>query len=315
MYVQSQLSVASLLNLCSARAPGDTLESIWDDKSPVSVFPGARAAGRLATTGHTSFTFPAGKSYGTTTAPTTSQHSQISISSQPSVRTLQDIETEMRAKQHPQTHASRPPVASHAVAAPTLLNPSPPRHLPQSNLPLHSSSSQLTPDEVEHQLRMMHLTHLQQHQAQRQEQQQQQPIYQSVPQQRRQYMRTPEQDRQHIPQHQLNQSFPTTPEPQFAMHSPQVAQGYVNQQQQQNQAIMQQQLLLQLSQAGVIPDQIHLLDPVQREAIMNEAIRKIMAAERLDQRNRRRLMKMERMVREQLVPRRPSKANEMSGAI
>lgn len=50
-----------------------------------------------------------------------------------------------------------------------------------------------------------------------------------------------------------------------------------------------------------MPDQIHLLDPLQREAIMNEAMRKIMAAERLDQRNRRRLMKMERMVREKIM--------------
>jgi DNA topoisomerase 2-associated protein PAT1 len=289
--------------LVSARAPGGSLESIWDDKSPASVLPGARAVGRLSSIGHTAFTSTAGKSYGTTTSLPDSGPSQISVSSQPSIRTLQEIEFEMRAKQQPQNHVSQSSVASHAVAAPNLLNPSSPiHHLPQSNLSLHSSPSQLTPDEVEHQLRMMHLTQLQQHQAQRQEQQQQQPIYQSVPQQRHQYMRTPEQDRQHIlQQHQIHRSFSTTPEPQFAMHShsPQLAQGYITQQQQHNQ-LMQQQLLVQLSQAGVMPDQIHLLDPVQRDAIMNEAIRKIMAAERLDQRNRRRLIKMERMVGEQL---------------
>lgn len=60
--------------------------------------------------------------------------------------------------------------------------------------------------------------------------------------------------------------------------------------------MMQHHLLASLSQAGVGPDQIHMLDPIQREAIMNEARRKILAAERLDQKNRRRLAKMERMV-------------------
>ena len=240
----------------------------------------------------------AGKSHGaaTTTFPA-SLPTQSSKSSQPGVRTLHEIEAEMRAKQQTQNHVFPLSVVPHTVTPSSLTLSSPPtRQSPQSNLPTHSSPSRLTPEEVEHQLRMMHLTQLQQHQAQRQEQQQE-PIYQSVPQQRQHYLHTPEQDRQHIlQQHQVHQSFPPTPEPQFPVHShlPLITQGYITQQQ----LHMQQQLLVQLSQAGVMPDQIHLLDPVQREAIMNEAMRKIMAAERLDQRNRRRLMKMERMVRE-----------------
>jgi DNA topoisomerase 2-associated protein PAT1 len=215
----------------------------------------------------------------------------------------------MRAKQSQQNHVSiastatqdHISVTAHVMAAPTISMPPPPtQHARQSNSPLQPQlQSQLTPEEVEHQLRMMHLTQLQHHQAQRQEQQHQQPLYQSVPQQRQHYLRTPEQDQHHVfQQPQIQRSFSSTPEPQFVIQPPppQMAQGYMTQQQ-QNQLHMQQQLLVQLSQAGVMPDQIHLLDPVQREAIMNEAMRKIVAAERLDQRNRRRLLKMERMVK------------------
>ena len=285
---------------CSARVPGGSLESIWGDKSPLSVLPGARAAGRVSTTDQTMLTSNAGKSHGIVATTLPASLPAQSSASQPAVRTLHEIEAEMRAKQHPQNHVSHSSVASRTMAPPSLNLPSLPNHQsPQLGLHAHSSSSRLTPDEVEHQLRMMHLNQLQQHQAQRQEQQQE-PIYQSLPQQRLHYLRTPDQDRQHVlQQHQVHRSFPPTPEPQFAIHShsPLTAQSYVTQQQ----LHMQQQLLVQLSQAGVMPDQIHLLDPLQREAIMNEAMRKIMAAERLDQRNRRRLMKMERMVREKIM--------------
>ncbi|KAF8478258.1 topoisomerase II-associated protein PAT1 [Gautieria morchelliformis] len=288
--------------LPSSRAVGGSLESIWDDKSPFSVLPGARAASRLQTVdqaAHMSTTASRSHEDATTIIPVLrSAQPSSSMPSQPSVRTLQEIEAEMRAKQHPQNHVSPPEVAPPVAPSSFPASSMSTRQSPQSSLPLHPSASPLTPDEVEHQLRMMHLTQLQQHQAQRQEQQQ--PIYQSFPQHRQHYLRTPEQDRQYVlqQQHQHHRSFPPTPEPQLAMqsHSPQIAQAYITRQQ-QNQLHMQQQLLVQLSQAGVMPDQIHLLDPAQREAIMSEAMRKIMAAERLDQRNRRRLMKMERMAR------------------
>ena len=221
----------------------------------------------------------------------------------------------MHAKQSQQNHVSlvtsvtqnHAPI-SHVMAIPSAPIPPPPtQHVALSNSPFQTQiQPQLTPEEVEHQLRMMRLTQLQHHQAQRQEQQQQ-PLYHSILHQRQHLLRTPEHDRHHtFQQPQVQRSFPSTPEPQFAIRTPppQMAQGYVSQQQ-QNQLHMQQQLLIQLSQAGVMPDQIHLLDPVQREAIMNEAMRKIVAAERLDQRNRRRLMKMERMVKPLFCLRQP----------
>lgn len=147
-------------------------------------------------------------------------------------------------------------------------------------------------EELQQQEQIRQMQQIQQEQKERlfrQVLQQQQPLYQSTPHSR--LVRTPERLGM---QNQLQKSFPNTPEPQFSVsHASQ--QNYVTADH-QNQLQMQRQLLLQLSQAGVAPDQIHLLDAAQREAILNEARRKIQAAEELDQRNRRRLAKMERMV-------------------
>ncbi|GJJ11363.1 hypothetical protein Clacol_005595 [Clathrus columnatus] len=147
-------------------------------------------------------------------------------------------------------------------------------------------------EELEQQEQMREMQQMQQEQKERlirqvlQHQQQQQPLYQTHPHPRQ--VRTPD---QFGGQNQFQRSFPNTPEP----HLP-PQQNFLTPEQ-RNQLQMQRQVLLQLSQAGVSPDQIHLLDGVQREAIMNEARRKIQAAEQLDQRNRRRLAKMERMAR------------------
>lgn len=312
--------------------------------------------------------------HGRTTTPLTAHGAVSSTTVQRNhVRTLEEIESELLKQR-----ASQPVYDlsdAFSTTTPMFLNsPAPMRQSQSQSLQEYESQNAAT-NEVEHQLRMMHLNQLQHLQASRQEQQllqqqlqmeelerqqqkqiqqqiqqqqlqeqqlheqlrqeqlrrislrqleelqqqeqirqmqqaqqeqkerlirqvlqqqQQQPSYQSMPHSRQ--VRTP--DRFGV-QNQFQKSFPNTPEPQLSPHVSQ--QHYLAAEQQQNHLQMQRQLLLQLSQAGVAPDQIHLLDAVQREVILNEARRKIQAAEQLDQRNRRRLAKMERMVCEHLA--------------
>lgn len=314
--------------------------------------------------------------HGRTATPLTAHGAVSSTTAQRNhVRTLEEIESELL-----QQRASQPVYDlsnAFSTASPMFINSPSPMRQPQSQSLQEYESQNATTNEIEHQLRMMHLNQLQHLQASRQEQQllqqqlqmeqlerqqqnhqqiqqqiqqqqlqeqqlheqlrqeqlrrislrqleelqqqeqirqmqqaqqeqkerlirqvlqqqQQQPLYQSMPHSRQ--VRTP--DRFGV-QNQFQKSFPNTPEPQLSPHVSQ--QHFLAAEQQQNQLQMQRQLLLQLSQAGVAPDQIHLLDSVQREVILNEARRKIQAAEQLDQRNRRRLAKMERMVCEHLA--------------
>ncbi|KAF8511840.1 topoisomerase II-associated protein PAT1 [Hysterangium stoloniferum] len=315
----------SLLHGKPSRVTPVSVESIWDDKSATSVLTSARTTGRVGANDH------ATASSHVSRAPSLTPHnSQPSVSSQSTVRTLQEIEAEMRAKQYQsqslqlrhqqilrneqigqrysQQQSYQQQIQQQHLKQQRQLEQ---QHLEQQHLEQQRQleqqqllQRQLEQQQIQEQLERRHLLEqrhllqqqlhqqLEHEQLQLQKQhialQQQQPLLGSVPHSRQQNLRTPDRFNQ---QAQLRKSFPNTPEPQFPA---QLAYGTSEQ---QAQIHMQQQLLLQLSRAGVAPDQMHLLDPLQREAIMNEARRKILAAEKLDQRNRRRLVKMERMAR------------------
>ncbi|KAF9453519.1 hypothetical protein P691DRAFT_658313 [Macrolepiota fuliginosa MF-IS2] len=81
----------------SARATPQSLEAIWDNRSPFSVLPRANGAGRSATSGLSSSRSPSAGMFGTTAASPVGQSQATAHGSESGkISTLQEIEEEMR---------------------------------------------------------------------------------------------------------------------------------------------------------------------------------------------------------------------------
>ena len=314
----------------TARIP-QSLESIWDDKSPFSVLP--RINGSNRSSEHQRVTSSVRNS------PYLPQQQAQPIShgiNQTGARTLQEIEAEMRAQaargrkqqqESPQMHHQQPQHHQNHI------------HQQESDIQFRQLQQQAQLHLLEQQQHIQHQFHHGQqqqlhqrtppprmlpqsqsprfhlHQQQLLLMQQQQTAQQQRFQEMQEQLRAEEMERQLRNQHlrdghQRQPSGPTIAELQAAQalqqsgrnRSPASFQDQhfplLNQQNIQHMPHsiqVQQRLLAELAQAEFARD-LQSVDPVQQEALRAEAMRKIMETERMEEKRRRRAAKIAHMV-------------------
>ncbi|TFK51708.1 hypothetical protein OE88DRAFT_1658294 [Heliocybe sulcata] len=299
-----------------------SLQSLWDSKSPFSVLPRGfastsrvddhhvRAAASPDLLSHSQSAYPTFSPFADMAAPVTHSPalSQESIfpraSSQMEGRTLQEIEAEMRAsavrsREAPQLRQQQL-LQAQARTPPPRLHPhaqSPRFHQLQQHIliqqqqqqkqqqqQLQDLQEQLRAEELERQLRAQQISQLQQQQLLLRRQSPSGPTLAEIQaaqhlaqlqQEQRRRQRSPAADqRYHVPQ----------PLQESAQFLPQNIQ-------------MQQRLLAELAQAEFIREYGTPQTQEEQEALRAEAVRKIMEAERMEEKRRRKAAKIAHMSR------------------
>ncbi|TDL23786.1 hypothetical protein BD410DRAFT_820717 [Rickenella mellea] len=312
---ETQPQVSSSAASQQARHTANTLDSVWDNKSPFSVLPRSgggharsvgTAKGSSVGLGTSRFS-PFGSPAITQQSPTLSHQKPVQTSSNyatTGMRTLQEIEAEMIANARQQARMQQVPAQQQRPPRMRSQSPSAVRHEQHLNniayqQQILEQQERLRMEELERQLREQRLAQeLQARDLQSYLQQEQM----SVPSRMvhsRQSSGIYEQQQQQLAHQRLRSHSPAilgmAEQPLLYSQQQQQQQGSLYAQNVQN-LQMQQRILSQLAQEQFSQGMAEM-NPEEHEALRQEAIKKIMEAERMEGKRRRKAAKIAHMSR------------------